>query len=295
MKPNKYIVMLKKKFYSLFIPLLLWAAINLFFFVFSKIVLLKIAPQFVSNPDSFIFTGWTIRDWVSAFLGFTRDKEIKLLSNYSTYGGTLAGQFWFIRDLIILMVISPIIQKLVQKLPVEFFILSTFFYFCDIRPIVVMHQAWFFFVLGCYFAEYNYDFFAFADKIHWKWIIVLFGITFVYFISFTTFSNKSRYLPIICSCIIFLKFSRILINNDKLFAISSYLSRYSFFLFAAHENFYTPIVQNIWIKVFPMKNAFFCLFEYFGVTLFVICSLTIFGILINKFFPKVFRFLNGGR
>jgi hypothetical protein len=54
-------------------------------------------------------------------------------------------------------------------------------------------------------------------------------------------------------------------------------------------------IQNIWLKIFPMKNTFFCLFEYFGVTIIIVLIGTGLGILLKKICSPVFSLLNGGR
>ena len=294
-KSDGYITILKKKFRSLFLPLVLWSAINLFLFVTVKLLLIKFMPSFVQNSDELICSGWNLRDWICAFIGYTKEKEILLLSNYSVYAGSLAGQFWFIRDLLIMMIVSPLILKTVRLYPKEFFMFSLFFYLCDVRPIIVMHQAWFFFVLGCYFAEYDFDFFAFADEIRWRWILPLFVFSFWYFTEHTNFPSQSRYFPILCACVNFLKLSKSLAADEKVFQVTKYLAGYSFFLFAAHNNFIVPTLQKLWISVLPMKNGLFCLAEYFGVAFIAISICTGSGILLKKVCSPVFKLLNGGR
>ena len=295
MKNDSYGVMLKKKFHSLLVPLVTWSAINLLLFVFLKQLMVWFVPSLVTNPEKIYFSGWTICDWVCAFFGYTRKQTIQLFSNYSVYGGNLAVQFWFIRDLLLMMVISPLIKKLVRKFPFEFLIFSSFFYVCNIRPVIVMHQAFFYFVLGCYFSEYDFDFFSFADRIHWKFILPMFAISLWYFTAFTDFPAPSRWFPVLCSCVIFLKLSKTITLNSKSFFMAKQLAKYSFFLFAAHSNFIMQTIQNLWLKFFPMKNAFLCLAEYFCVSGIVIVLCTGGGFLVHKISPSLFSFLNGGR
>lgn len=295
MKNDSYGSMLKKKFRSLFVPLLLWSAINLLLFVAVKMFCIRFLPAFVDNSEKFIFSGWNIRDWICAFIGFTREKEILIFSNYSVYAGNLAVQFWFIRDLLIMMLISPVIRWAVRRFPKEFLIFTSFFYVCDVRPVIVMHQAFVFFVLGCYFAEYEIDFFSLADKISWRFILPVFAISFWYFTVFTEFPSQSRWFPILCSCVIFLKLSKNIAKNEKIFNVMNFLAGYSFFLFASHNNFVTPTMQTLWTGLLPMRNGFFCLAEYFGVTTLVVFFCTGSGIILKKICPHGFRLLNGGR
>ena len=54
-------------------------------------------------------------------------------------------------------------------------------------------------------------------------------------------------------------------------------------------------LKKLWIHFFPMKNGFFCLFEYFGVTILIVVIGTGIGIVLKKICPKLFILLNGGR
>ncbi|MGN0728033.1 hypothetical protein [Treponema sp.] len=55
------------------------------------------------------------------------------------------------------------------------------------------------------------------------------------------------------------------------------------------------ILRKIWLKFLPMKNPFFCLAEYFGVTVLTVAIGTALGILLKKICPKFFALLTGGR
>ena len=90
-----------------------------------------------------------------------------------------------------------------------------------------------------------------------------------------------------------IKFSEILIMNDKVYSVLAYLAKFSFFLYAVHIKILRSIIRTVWVKVFPMTNGFMCLAEYFGVTiLMAACGIGL-GIALKKFCPKLFDLLNG--
>ena len=60
-KNDNYKTLLKKKSKSLFIPFIIWTAIYGFYFAGVKLIVLKIAPQFIQNPQSTALT-WTPMD-----------------------------------------------------------------------------------------------------------------------------------------------------------------------------------------------------------------------------------------
>lgn len=117
------------------------------------------------------------------------------------------------------------------------------------------------------------------------------------FIEYRFFLLKGTvyWLMVFSACVILLKLSGVIVTHEKAFKAASYLAGISFFLFAAH----TPILQGtlmrIWIHFFPMKNQFFCIFEYFGVNILTVLIGTGAGILLRKAFPRFFGLITGGR
>lgn len=54
-------------------------------------------------------------------------------------------------------------------------------------------------------------------------------------------------------------------------------------------------LQDLWLRFFPLKNGFFCLFHYFFFTALVVVLGTGMGIALKKICPPVFKLLTGGR
>ena len=72
-------------------------------------------------------------------------------------------------------------------------------------------------------------------------------------------------------------------------------SIYSFFLYASHFMVFTGFIELGWLRLFPMTNALFQLFDFFGIALVKIVLFTFIGIFLRKICPPAFRLLNGGR
>ena len=140
-------------------------------------------------------------------------------------------------------------------------------------------------------------FFEKIDKISWGEAIFLFLFSFFSAWTYSDGSGKSAmyWCAVLCLCILFIKLSSIIINQEKLFSITKYLSTFSFWLYAIHAPVLIVMLKNVWIKFLPMKNPFFCLAEYFGVTILTIAIGTALGILLKKICPKMFALLTGGR
>ena len=93
--------------------------------------------------------------------------------------------------------------------------------------------------------------------------------------------------------VMLLKFSEILIKNEKVYSVLAYLAKYSFFLYAVHIKILRSIIRTVWVRLLPMTNGFMCLFEYFGVTILMASCGIALGIALNKLCPKLFDILNG--
>lgn len=281
-KNYPYLVMLKKKFKSLFLPFILWPAIVIVGRIVIKAALILVFPDKVSHEIPFV-NEWNLRDWLCAFFGY-------YFPSYNC--GDLCEPFilplYFIRDLLIMDILSPLIKKIIRLSPVPFFIFLMALFFMNVRPVIVCTNALVFYSLGIYFAEYDFDFFAFADKISWKQLLIFVLIFIGIFIRY-----KSPYYVVLLSCVILLKISKIIAeSSEKTFAVFKYLSGYSFFLYAVHDAYILMIFTSAWFKFVP-QNYFTDFLEYFLIAPMVCIVGTVIGIALKKISPKIFYLLNG--
>ena len=284
-KADSYKVLLKKKFKALFIPYFLWIGLYGFYYSVAKIIILKFAPSFIANPDSTMFS-WTITDWLHKIFGYGKD------------GGGLpefAPQFWFVRDLFILVIISPIIKCFMEKSKIGFYILVFIIYIVNKELYFIHNEALFFYVTGLYWGYYNLDLLKKIDEIKFSEAIILFFLCFLGEYCMFGEGGIMMHFMHISACIVLLKISLNIISNSKLYYIAAYFSRFSFFLYAIHMPLLNEYLKKGWIHFLPMKNGFFCLFEYFGVTILTIVIGTTIGILLKKICLPLFAILNVGR
>lgn len=288
-KDDNYKTLLRKRSKSLLLPFIIWNAIYVFYFGGLKLLVAKIAPQLVGHPENNFFA-WTISEWIHNLVGYVPDGNggLKLPS--------LAVQFWFIRDLIILVFISPVLKCLIKKFPISFLFFVSAIYVIPVQLYFIVSQALFFYVVGLYWGYYNISLFEVVDKISWKETFFFYLLTFIYTYKLGNGDNSTEhYFMVICSCVILLKLSALIVKYKKLYTICSYLSGFSFFLFAIHCPVLNSLVSNYWIRFFPMKNTFFCLLQYFLPTVLVITIGTTIGIILRKICLPLFKVLNGGR
>ncbi len=288
MKNDSYGVLLKKKSKSLLIPYFLWPVLNIALYVGVKILVQAVFPDMIEQKNKFVMAEWGLKGWFHAFFGWENMAEGR------TFGGYV-GQLWFVRDLFIMILLSPLLRITVRKFPVCVLAAVSFFYFSDTRPFFVAAQALFFYTLGLYWAEYDFDLFGFADKIKWRALLPLYLALWFSTWKFYGECSCAYWFMVGVSCLVLLKFSAVIAANEKLFEAAKYLSGFSFWLFAIHMPFLLICMQTVWRKILPMTNTFFCMAEYFGVSVLVVAFGTGAGILLKKICPPLFALLNGGR
>ncbi len=268
-KNEQYKVLIQKKLHSLVIPFLLWTFINIIFFV-------------IINGNFSVLKSLTLYEWEKVVLGYGNE-----------YTNPLLGTFWFMRDLIIISLISPIIVFLIKKFPVEYGFAIVILLFNKIEFISFYERigtGLCFFSLGGYAAMYEYVFMRVLKKANIILLIVLFIINFIFIENFVC----SRILVFVSS-FIFFKFADFIIKNNEGYELLKKCSIYSFFLYASHFMVFTGFIELGWLRLFPMTNALFQLFDFFGIALVKIILFTFIGISLRKICPPAFRLLNGGR
>ena len=288
MKSDSYGILLKKKAKSLVVPYFLWPLLNIGIYVGFKLLIQAVFPAMIERKNWFPMSGWGLKGWLHAFFGYENMAEGR------TFGGYV-GQLWFVRDLFILIVFSPLLRLAVRKFPVCALLSVSFFYFSDTRPFFVAAQALFFYIIGLFWAESEFDLFAFADRIKWKALVPLYLALWLATWKFYGVYSCAYWFMVAASCLVLLKFSAVIVSSKRAFAAAKYLAGFSFWLFAIHMPFLLNCVQALWRKILPMTNTFFCMAEYFGVSVLVVALGTGFGILLKKICPPLFAVLNGGR
>ncbi len=290
-KADSYKILIKKRVRTLALPYILWLGIYL---IFSYVLRPVISSLLSSSPitSNMEILNWNIKDWILQLFGYGQYLGFDVPYNIPL----IASQFWFVRDLMILVLISPVLVYLIKRFPIGTFIFINVLHFSGIQIHFVIDYALYFYTLGLFWGIYDFDLFKKIDKISWVEIITLFVLALV---GEKCLSSEKQALlnkiRIILSGILFLKLSALIIKNEKVFSMSKYFAAFSFFLYAIHMPVLLTLLQKIWIRILPMKNPFFCLFEYFGVTIIVILVGTAFGIALKKVCPKFFALLTGGR
>lgn len=275
---EKYFIKLKKRIKTLLIPFVFWNSFTLLVIALAQI--LPATQVFFSGKNPFVIN-FSLFDYLNAIIGINR-----LPISY---------QFWFIRDLMILVLFVPFIIIALRFVPILFllivFICWFFDYWIFFSP---ASEATLFFCFGAYLAFSNKSLFV-ADRygyilVLWYFIIVILD---VYFIG-ETFSPILHRFGIVFGVYSVLFISKFLTKIERIRTSLLTLSNASFFVYATHEPLLT-IQRKFLYKLLYPESVYLTLFLYFSIPIStIIFSVFLYRILL-KIFPKFIEVTTGAR
>lgn len=271
---NTYLYKLKKRAKTLLVPYLFWNALMIVFVLIMQKTTLFLPYNHLSIHS--------LKDFLLCFFDRGTDEPILF-------------QFWFIRDLMILCVLSPIVYFLIRYLkllPIMFFLLVWFWGLNDIGIKVFERQAICFFFLGAYLSINKKDMVNIARRFSFYSVFAYLMIIIVVLFCKGKYNVYFNRLSIIVGMIAVLYVVSFLIEKDKVYSNKT-LSQMSFFLFAIHT-FMLQYIQVVLTNILP-HNDFFILFIYFvSVIITIIVSIGLFKF-IKHFCPYMLSIMIGQR
>lgn len=270
---NYSISKIKKRTRTILIPFLLWSIISLIiFFVFKNIPL---TARFI-NTDlqlsaSFIFTNIFIHP--------------------------INGALWFLRDLYLLILLSPIIyhilnHKILKRVSI---IICAIIWIIDLKYSFGVESS-FYFLLGGYLSNRNFD--INHSNRSKKYLILLYFI--ILFISIHIVL-KHQYNPIILSKISIILGFIVLTYNYNLFLLATPFNRlldsfkkYSFFCYASHL-IIAQFVKKIIVLALAPTDIYILSIAYLltvCITIIICCTIQKILTIIS---PNLINILTGGR
>ncbi|MCM1042474.1 MAG: acyltransferase [Bacteroides sp.] len=266
---------LKNRIKSLLIPYLFWNAAVVIYYLLLQFYLLKNGQQ----PDSKLISDYTWHDWQMAF-----------------WNGPIAKQFWFIRNLMILMLASPFFYLLIRYLRWFGVLLSAVPWIMGVEVLWGMHTyTFFFFAVGACMALKNENFVLRMGP-YWGWAGILFLLTACFRIY--RFIRGLPDIPIIdkiglCASVVFIiALTGKLISSGTL-KVNVALCKSSFFIFAAHL---IPVVLvKMLLESLLPATIWSCFVIHFATfTLVLFLCLGVYRLL-HRFTPRFLSFISGGR
>lgn len=269
---------IKKRINTLLIPFLFWSIFGILFYLLLQS--LPYSQQFFTKK---LIRNYTMLEWIDAI-----------------FVNPIPYQLWFLRDLIIMVMLSPIIYFLVKKLHVFYLIAVLFFWASHHDLIFLSSEGLLFFSLGIYLRIYNPIDIETISKPNTAYLFVAFWLVILFAKTTLGYYGYPKYLDII-----FLKASIIigLVAFWKLYDIcysriskSKFLENslsYSFFIYAFHEPLLTILKKGIFV-LFP-KTSIYYLIVYFLTAMLAILISVIVAKLLKSYLKPIYNTSTGSR
>lgn len=265
-----YAEKLRKRVRSIFIPYIFWNAVVLGYFAFMH----KLTPSLI-NPENCNIYQYSVLDWIRSFWDYPG-------------GQPICYQFWFLRDLIIGFVFSPLFYYVIKytKWYVVAILLILYIYNSQLFPYQVMIT---FICWGAYFSILQYDFVEFSMR---------FGrLSLIIFIACLIYSQLDvpfygRGLETISGMVAFLWAATVFVSAGYKF--TSFLFNSSFFVYAFH-GFPIVVLKNVLLKVLHPETLLMSLICYFTCFVIMIALSLISYSFLKTVLPKFTAVITGGR
>lgn len=281
---------LKRRVKSLLIPYLIWNAITLLLFYLSQ----QLLPGLNSGATKAI-ADYSFIDWIRSFWD---------LSN----GFPICSQFWFIRDLMVMVIFTPLIYFLCKK--------TGWFYLATIGVLWLLSAfkdipglsltGLFFFSSGALLSIKKVDVLEVCTRIMIPSLIIFSVITcieVVYRSSLGGGGNSSNqliqyivYKPLyhinqLFIVSLFFSISAVLIDNGKA-KCNQFLLDSNFFIFAYHVLPLALIFKILTIILKPQSDLPAIIMYFTGPVIVILVGLMLFAFL-KKFFPRLTDVISG--
>lgn len=279
-KSDPYPDLLKKRSRTLLLPYIAWTLITIALYAAAQ-TMPQTAPFFQNDIN--IVRNWNALGWLKALTYHNFAISLKT---------PLVYQFWFLRDLMIFIVLSPALQFLCRKMPGAVIAAVSAVFVCGIPVfITVSPSALFFYVAGYFFAERKLSFFAVADTVRLREYAVLIALLEAVRVGLNINVGTAQ---VVISCLFFLKLSGCIVRRERLFLLTERLAGLSFFVYAVHTPFLGTAVNKLSWKFIPL-HGFNCLVQFLVAAFLTLAFSLAAGMVLKKLCPPLFSVLNGGR
>lgn len=277
---DSYKTKIKSRIRTLVIPYICWNIANIILlFLLQNIDFTK---SYFSGSNKLI-ADYSISDFLKAF--------------WDTGTGTpILSPYWYIRNLIILQLLSPTIYILTKKIKIVY-LLAVGVIWVTTPTLTFTYTSIFYFSLGAYVSIHNIDLTGLTKK-YFNHIITIFLLLLCVevYLHFTVTSPVLIYLQKTLFIIGVISFFAIAIKAvEHNISIPSSLGMASFFIYTTHY----PIMQGIrrislkFVNKSPSEIGNVCAYLGSAILTFLICL--ILYKCFKKFAPKVLAFTTGAR
>jgi surface polysaccharide O-acyltransferase-like enzyme len=277
---EKYKTKVKSRINTLVIPFLFWNIVTMLAYFLAQ-----------SIPSTALFFSGSIQ-YISTYNVFDFFNNLLGLNKFP-----ISYQFWFIRDLIVMVAIAPFLLATLSNKKISTIIFASLFisWLLDVWPVYVPSlAAFFFFYAGAYFANMKYDLFS-LDK--YGKVISLFYLIVLVTDSLTKGQIYNSYIHnvgIVFGIMTALYLTKFSLQNAAVKNTLLKLSSYSFFVFAVHEPTLI-ILKKLTYKLISPASDLAVTTIYLSIPIATILFALVAHKVLNIAIPKTLRKVTGGR
>lgn len=263
---------------TLLVPFIFWNVATLLLLALAQSI--PVLQVYFSGKNALIST-FGIYEYVNAIIGLDRSP--------------ISYQFWFIRDLMLMVLIAPVIHLMLKRVPEMFLVGILLLWFFNYWLIYIPSVAAVaFFYAGAYFAYSNISLFVFdrfGNVILSSYLVVLLIDTFSKEYIFNNYIHNIGVLLGVASA---LYISKVIVRIKSIKNALIWAGGCSFFVFAVHEPLLTVLKKVIYKIVSPSSQEV-VLFLYIAIPIIVIALSILLYLTMKKITPKILSTISGGR
>lgn len=271
---------LKKRVRTLLVPYLFW---NIVVFLLTLATQLLLSSMTSGRHKLIVDYNWM--DWLNLFWNYAK-------------GMPVCYQFWFIRDLMIVCLFTPIIYWIIKYGKVYGILLLGGLWMFNLWPSVtgLSVTAFFFFSWGAWFGIHRRDFTESFHSLRWGaaclYIVLLTISTWLWHSQITDYPFVHK-VGIIVGIVAVVSWTAYGFERKQLHA-STFLAGSAFFVYAYHGMLITLIIKY-WVKLLSPHSEWTMIIGYFLIpTVIVVLGIALYALL-RKYFPAFTAVITGGR
>lgn len=284
---------MRNRWHTLVVPYFLWCFLFMIWIPIQKLAGVVVKGKPIDGFIEYIHNiPWLHGFWDSSVWGGT---TINWLGEYAAHNtGPMLVPFWFLRDLMVVVLLTPIIYWLLKKLGGYFVAMMALFYISGIWPDIhgLRSTSLFFFSFGAWFSLQGKDICQTLFTHRWKFYIpflILLPII-TYMDEEQTYGGKSVF--IIFGVLSYFCFSFYLVKQGM--RKSRTLVGSCFIVYAFHI-FILERAGSLFTKLIGDSNGFQLIAVYICKVALVIGICILLSECINRYLPRLKRYLTGGR
>ena len=254
----------------------------------------------IAVPLFFFISGFLFFYKTEAFTKEVYAKKLKkrvhtLLIPY-IFWNPICYQFWFLRDLMVVMLFSPLVYWLIKKLKQYAVIILGIFWVTGFWLVLPGFSitALFFFSFGACFSIHGINF-AVKVQSYWRQTGVLYLLLSLVVLALREYEwcTYLAKINILIGIFFAVSLTAHFIGKGS-WRVNKFLSESSFFIYAYHGMFLALVVKAVCNALHPQGDAMLLLVYFLSPAIIILAGLGAYYVL-KKYLPRTTAFITGGR